>query len=251
MNNMTDKTNQAQDQPAQVSKEGIAQKIVGGFSWWLGSLTGKPVSKRTQPVVPQVGSQAPAPPTIMQEMPRETVPYDEPETQVPVQTSPKEEPIGPSSSTLPAPDPVAQDLESLKKLVGKFSGKVKTSVGPQMTKATSSTSTSFVKTVDKGFIKKILRVFLVIVFLMIAVFVGMKLFKTYQENGGGVSPTGTVTEPTVTPIVYEPFKPSLYAEDPEILKLEEDIDVLVREISGSNIKEITLNPPTLDFNITF
>jgi hypothetical protein len=36
-----------------------------------------------------------------------------------------------------------------------------------------------------------------------------------------------------------------------VLQLEEDIDVLEREISGSAIKESLLNPPSLDFNVEF
>jgi hypothetical protein len=55
--------------------------------------------------------------------------------------------------------------------------------------------------------------------------------------------------PTIPP--FQRFKPSIYADDPVILKLQEDISVLDRELSNTQIKETILEPPSLDFNVTF
>jgi hypothetical protein len=60
-----------------------------------------------------------------------------------------------------------------------------------------------------------------------------------------------VTNPSPTPIEQEQTQPSIYANDPDILKLQEDINVLDREVVGTQLRETTLNAPVLDFNITF
>jgi len=102
--------------------------------------------------------------------------------------------------------------------------------------------------VDKSFLKKLVRAFLILVFLIILTFIAFRLFRTLQEDDGvvvrppGISPS---------PIPYQPYKPSIYAGDPEVLQLEEDINILEAELTNTNIREEQLFPPSLDFNVKF
>ncbi len=203
-------------------KESIFSKIVGGFSWWIGSLTGRPQARKT---IPRAS---------------ETTPKNEPNPD----------------------DPVSQDVEALKKLVGKFSSNVSSKVGPQVTKAMENTSAATSNLIqkssaNKGSIKNFLKIFFIVFIAFVLIFAAVKFFKSRKAgssdgNKPSITPTqqpeGTITP---TPVVFVPNKPSLYADDPVILKFEQDIDVLTREIVGTNIKETQLNTPTLDYNISF
>ena len=220
-----------QNQPQPVSqpvapKQNILSKIIGGFSWWIGSLSGKPQVRK-------IPVQAPvAPPQSQQQ------------------------PLSPTASAS-AGDSVSEDLEKFRNIVGKFSSTLSKNVKPAVSKGVAgpskAASTFTGKVIDKGFLKNILKVFFVILVLMTLAFVGLKFFRNIPPGviPGTASPTPAEATPTPTPLVFTPFKPSVYAEDPVTLKLEKDIDVLVREISGTNIKETQLNPPILDFNVTF
>ncbi len=203
-----------------VPQESIISKIIGGFTWWIGSLTGKPQVKKPSPAA---------------------VPSVKPE---------------------PNPDdPVAQDVEALKKLVGKFSTNVSSKVGPKLEKTVESTKNATSNLVqksadNKGQLKNILKIFFIVFIILILGFVIIKFIKSGKgsslTNKPSVTPSPAVGGTgTPTPIVFIPNKPSLYVDDPVVLKLEKDIDVLTREIAGTNIKETQLNTPALDYNISF
>lgn len=148
-------------------------------------------------------------------------------------------------------DSIAMDIKNLKTFTSKLVGKTSTFVKPYAQKGSSASTGALSKAgglVDKGFLRKLIRVFLILLFLLILVFVAIRLFKTTGENGGI---PGFGNQPTPTPISYQPYRPSVYADDPEIKQLEEDVNVLEGEISGTNVREMDLNPPTLDFNISF
>jgi hypothetical protein len=73
------------------------------------------------------------------------------------------------------------------------------------------------------------------------------LVKTARQNGEVAIPG----LPTPTTAPYQPYNPSVYAEDELVLQLEEDIKVLDRELSIVQLKETILTPPVLDFNVNF
>lgn len=154
-------------------------------------------------------------------------------------------------SISPQEDSVKQDIQSLKKLVKGAFGGVKGKATPvaKIGKEKSIQAAETVgKSVDRGFLKKLIKIFFVIVFLLILVFIALKLYNLLPTQ----SPVQTVTiAPTPTSTLYEPDRPSVYALDPQILKLENDIEVLRRELAGVDIRESTLKPPILDFNINF
>lgn len=212
-------------------KQSLPSKILGGLSWWVSSMTGKAsVKKQTQVAV----------------------------NAAPVKSNPAVPANGVQNQISNTDDSVSRDLEQARKIVGKLSGAVSKAVTPVVAKGVSSsekTAAKFLKK-DNKFLKIILRLFIILIFLMIAVFVGLKLFQSgavvvkppVKPSPNILSITLTVTP---TPVVYNPMKPSVYADDLVVLKLEQDINILTREIAGTNIKETQLNPPSLDFNISF
>ena len=114
-----------------------------------------------------------------------------------------------SFQAVPEDDSVKQDIQKFKAFVSKSLEKVSTSSGPLTAKglATGSTLTTSVKgAFENKFIKRLVRSFLIFVFLMILVFIGVKLFRLLQEGGEAIEPK---FEPTPTPASYEPYKPSI------------------------------------------
>ena len=82
--------------------------------------------------------------------------------------------------------------------------------------------------------------------LIIAFAIYVKLFqKTLPTREGQTIP------PTPTYSPFQKFKPSVYANDPTVIKLEETLNVLDREMATVPLTEDTLTPPVLDFNISF
>jgi hypothetical protein len=232
---MTDKVQNEQNKQApatgQKAKENVMAKIGGGLSWWVGSLTGK--KKSTTPAVT-------------------TVPV-EPQPVIP-DAAPAPIPVGPTS--IPKnEDSVLQDVDSLRKLVGKVSGNVTTKVAPVLKVGVSGTSkaaNAFVEKAGPGFITKMLRIFFVLILLIVVAFVAFKLlYKPGNNEGNNNNTTQLTNETTPTPVIYKPPQASIYAEEASVLKLEEDINVITQELGSAVLKESQLTPPTLDFNVVF
>lgn len=147
-------------------------------------------------------------------------------------------------------DQVAEDIEEAKTLLQKVFANLKRASAPIIGKGKKSTGALLTSTqglVDKSFLKKLIRVFFIIFFLLILVFIGSRLIQTLQQNG--VEEQGDGQAPTTAP--FSPFRPSVYADDPDVLSLEQDINVLEREISRVILREDSLFPPSLDFKINF
>ena len=79
------------------------------------------------------------------------------------------------------------------------------------------------------------------------------IFALYVQlfSKGKPDSTNVNTFPTPTYSPYQKFKPSVYADDPVVIGLEETINVLDREMSTTPLTESTLTPPVLDFVIGF
>ncbi len=61
-----------------------------------------------------------------------------------------------------------------------------------------------------------------------------------------------IGDPTPVPTFeIDTSRPSIYAKDEEVLDLEERISVLDSELSNVVLRDITLRPPELDFNLSF
>ena len=253
---MTDNTENTNSAPVASPKENPLAKLAGGFSWWINSLMGKSQAKvPTQTPEPQVPTTAePQAPSIPKSAPP-TAETPQAPSQTPASISGGA--VNIEKPLAKAEDPIFQDLQKVKSLLGVVSGKVGERVKPAITKGAESTkdaASAYVKTVDKGFIKKALRIFLILILLIALIYIGLKFFRNMssQTPGGTVNLTPANDQsPSPTLIIINPSNPSVYANDPAILKLEEDIRVLVREVDGSEIRENSLNPPRLNFNVTF
>lgn len=102
---------------------------------------------------------------------------------------------------------------------------------------------------------KVIRLTVILVLIIILVFVLFSLYRMLRQNGGIDFGNGEVpveqTTPSPTPVTYKPYIPSVYAKDPEILQIEEDVSVLDAELFRTNIGDPLIKPPSLDFNIRF
>lgn len=152
-------------------------------------------------------------------------------------------------------DPLHQDLEKASSVFKKITSKLKKTTDPLVARGNAlsaqavSSSNTFVKT-DK--FKKVLPIMIFGGVLVVLILIGVTVILPLLSRMGTKEETPiVVTSPTAPPIEFTPSEPSVYANDPAILQLEEKISVLDREIVGAQLRESTLNPPTLDFNITF
>lgn len=153
-----------------------------------------------------------------------------------------------SKAISPAEDSVTKDIKNVFGFISKIFGQASQKVTPTNLKVGKGVPQVPLNLSNNGLFVKVIRIFLIIVFLMVIVFIGVRIFSLMQENGeeGGVR---VYISPT--PVPYKPSKPSVYAEDEFILNLEEKIRVLEREVAGISVRETTLTPPILDFNVDF
>lgn len=150
----------------------------------------------------------------------------------------------------PPENSLQTDVVTLKTVAEKVSNKLKEAMRPfvrQGEKSSKKAADSVGKVVDVGFMRKLVKIFMTILCVMIIIFVAVRLFRVLREE----SQESETIQPTPTTFIYIPPRSSIYAGDPSILKMEEDLNVLTREVSNSIIRETTLNPPNLDFNVSF
>jgi hypothetical protein len=202
------------------------KKVGGGISGWFSSLMGKPKSvagavteDKAKPVLSNMDI-AEKPPVVLE-----------------ITDFSKE-------------DSVKEDLKKFKALVGKYKSKVDEKVDPVtaagVQKAVSAINASG-SVADKPFYKKLVKVFFILFFLLILIFVAATLFNILKSKKITEAPV----LPTPSPVPFEPTKPSVYASDESVLKLEEDIDLLEKELVRVSLRDNDLLPPKLDFDINF
>jgi hypothetical protein len=149
-------------------------------------------------------------------------------------------------------DSVVSDINKFKKFSEKILGQTGKTIGPSLFKGAETLSDSFYNLKESlsfnfGFLKNIIQFLVVIVVIGGLVYAGFRLIISTRKRGE----EQMVVVPTPTPATYSPYKPSIYADDETMIELEEDVNVLKREVSYTNIRETTLNPPSLDFDISF
>lgn len=147
-------------------------------------------------------------------------------------------------------DQVKEDLSKLSSFINALLGRVKEDVSskvsvkkPDIKKISSPLKNIF----DPYFIKKIVRIIVIAAILIALFYIGSIVIRTVLKDGqlgGGAIPT-----PSVAP--YQPYKPSIYADDERLLQMEEEEKILDREMSAATLKETILTPPGLDFDIDF
>ena len=150
----------------------------------------------------------------------------------------------------PEGDQIAVDIKKAKEIKEQIVQKVQQQLQPVVSQAVPKITNAAqpVKDMFAGkLIKKILRITAIVILIIIFLYI-ISLFAKNLRQNGEVALNGLPT-PTLAP--YLPYNPSVYAEDDLVLKLEEDIKVLDRELSTTQLKENILTPPTLDFDINF
>ncbi len=208
-------------------KEGIFVKISKGMSWWLGRLTGRSKGQNKTTLNPQGSQQA--------------VPGNQPSGNTPAQQEelPEEE------------DSVAEDIKKFKSFFMRSKKNIESKVTPTTSKMAAKTSQAVSETTNRVGFLSILKIITLIVIIVALVLLAIKALGYVNKGNGNGGDGNRDSTPTPTPVSYRPYVPSIYAEDKEILKLEEDINVLSREFSTTVFRETRLNPPQLDFNISF
>lgn len=104
----------------------------------------------------------------------------------------------------------------------------------------------------KGLVPKLVKMLLV-VFVVIGALFFINLFapkaiQIIKENNPLSSPTPEPT-PTAVPVVNYP--PSKYANDPEVLQIEDQLELLENGLNAVEFTNDTLRPPLLDWEISF
>ncbi len=149
-------------------------------------------------------------------------------------------------------DSVAQDIKKFKEFGKGVIDKFGTKLPTFKTKVFSSLSSIKLPT-EKFSSQKVVKIFgafFLIIFGLAMTFSFLKLIKNNFLENKKTEVEISIT-PTPTPVSYQPYLPSFYAKDTEVLKLEEDANLLEKEIVGSQLEEKQLLPPNLDFNIKF
>jgi len=141
----------------------------------------------------------------------------------------------------PQDDQITVDIKKAKEFKDEIVGKVKEQISPVVSQATPKITSAAqpVKSLFKGeFIKKILKIAAILFLIIIFLYIISLFVKNIRENGE-ISQNGL---PTPTLIPYLPYNPSVYADDELVLELEEDINVLDRELSPNLGKQSSLHP---------
>lgn len=205
---------------------------------WLNAFLGKP-----NPIV----------------IPQHQVTYQE--SQTPIATAPTQADSPPAAALEtpsvgePVPkrvegDSVAHDMSVFKGIAEKLTSKVKEVAAPVVSKGMESSNQAASATAAFAKTDKFKKILPMVFFLLVLVVIGIVGFIVIKNLSKKADPE-IVTGPTPTSAEYYPTEPSLYADDVEVLKLEETINQLDREIAGTQLRETTLNSPTLDFNVNF
>ena len=157
----------------------------------------------------------------------------------------------------PGTDSVTEDInkfkESLTKLKQGVGQKVKPVVNKVQTKVEEKTPPSvkekFTKRSKYGWIKFLF----VPVFILFVALIMYSLARNGTDRGGEeVTPTPTVFQsPTPTIIPVGTVRQSVYSDDVEIQELQKQLDIIYNEMFTMPLRDSTLNPPVLDFNIEF
>lgn len=147
-------------------------------------------------------------------------------------------------------DQIGTDIQKVKEVKDQLWGRVSSSVNPVISKQgkkIEGITASVQGLANEDLLKKLLRVVIIALLFIALLYIGSLIFKTATQNGEN----GQVVIPAPSVAPFNPFNPSIYAEDEGVLQFEEDLKILDRELSTSQLKEIILTPPFLNFDIDF
>lgn len=149
-------------------------------------------------------------------------------------------------------DRVIEDVKGVEAFFGKafsFAGnKLGNAAAGTKSKLAESTLAKSSRRDGYGRVVKFLKTTIILLtFLLVLGIFAIQVMEYLRKEPIGEA----ITDPTPTPLDYTPLTPSAWAQDEELLKIEEDINVLDAEMRGTGLTEGGLGPPTLDFDVTF
>lgn len=162
--------------------------------------------------------------------------------------------IQPASPIAPVPQPqaqpssnaITQDIQRAKGLVEKIREGIK------QKQEMAKTRQGIPGAPKQKLIDKKIMILLVGLAVLVVLLIAGTLYKAMSGRGQRIvlAPTPTpVVTPTLAPV--EIRNPSRYATDSGVLKIEEDLKALDKDLVGTEIKESSLTPPSLDWDVSF
>jgi hypothetical protein len=147
-------------------------------------------------------------------------------------------------------DSVREDVKRAKGLIASIVGRIRDALSPFVKRGTSYAGSAFERSTESigSKLPKILKPVAVVLILLFVIFLGINLFNRYLKPSGSGS-NNTQQTPTVPP--FKTYEPSIYVDDEEILSIENELNVLERELENTRIIESNLNIPSLDYDINF
>lgn len=150
-------------------------------------------------------------------------------------------------------DSVQQDIKKAKSYLSKWFSLFAQKSKPTLESGKESTQKAVDKAkevVDVSFTRKLLKIFFTGIAFLIFLAIAMRLLNlNSKDNKEDPSVIQNIpSSPTLPP--YNPIRPSIYAEDKVIGAIEEDARVLINEILGRNIRDDSLQFPSIDMNIS-
>lgn len=99
--------------------------------------------------------------------------------------------------------------------------------------------------------RRILKITGIIFASLVVLMFLLSLFFSVKTTTNDVKKKTPTPLPQITILPDVVVNPSRYATDSAILKIEEDLKTVEKELDGLQVNEINLLPPRLDFNVTF
>ena len=90
----------------------------------------------------------------------------------------------------------------------------------------------------------------IFIFALVLIIIG-SIVKSLRPQTPVASPTSTPTSSTPFPTTPPIGKPSIYATDSGVLKIESDIKDLGGKLEGTDLEESNLRPPDINFYVSF
>ena len=98
--------------------------------------------------------------------------------------------------------------------------------------------------------KKIVRVFAIIIAAVIFFSIVAVIVLNLVGKKAGQAPTTSPT-PSPSPFVEENRKLSKYATDSAVIKIDEGVNKLDKNLNSTDLREVNLRLPSLDFEVKF
>ncbi|MCX7928346.1 MAG: hypothetical protein N2558_01510 [Patescibacteria group bacterium] len=159
-----------------------------------------------------------------------------------------------------ADNPINSDIKKVKEVLEKIISFVEEKIRHALLHVNKKNGFDFVQVVNQLFakvensfkltlVKKILIGLLTLFVIIFTTGLILNLFLKSDVKQNVL--TSLEKTPTSMQLEYRPIQNSIYADDKNILMLEEELSILVKQIDSTNIREKAFMPPDLDFSIDF